>query len=311
MSKGFSRAVKLRDTLLADLALPNNTLIWNGDDSFAQSVEERMLEAKPFHMDKSASKFLLDSAAQLSAEDFYHSIAKVRLPFKELWLEIDASTPDGKHHGRLGAVIDYVEDGLRVFGAQLFKFPRNKSLSVIYSGTEVVFAADGTVSLSDTPYAYFQDAVTESDKERLTREKLRRDAPFDAETIRDREQNDLQTATKCVAMAMSLAGLHGRPELVEICEPTAPSKKVLKSFEHRGAKPPKFSLSTIKLGKAAAGQLKASLETADDADTVGGKRTAHWVRGHLFLARNGKLTWRKAHVRGVGKPIQTARKVTT
>lgn len=311
MSRGFSRAIRLRDTLLADLSSAANPLVWNDDASFARSVEGRVLEAKPFHVDRSASKFLLDSAAQLSTEDFYQSIAKVRLPFQELWLEIDASTPDGKHHGRLGAAIDYVEDGLRVFVAQLFKFPRSKSLSVIYSGTEVVFAFDGTVSLSDTPYAYFQDAVTESDKERLTRDKLRRDAPFDTETIRDREQSDLQTATKCVAIAMSLAGLHGRPEIVEISEPTAPSKKVLKSFEERGAKPPKFSLSTIKLGKAAEGQLRTSLATEQDADTGATKRTAHWVRGHLFLARNGKLTWRRAHIRGVGKPIQTARKVTT
>jgi hypothetical protein len=39
----------------------------------------------------------------------------------------------------------------------------------------------------------------------------------------------------------------------------------------------------------------------DDAPAVKGKRRAHWVRDHMFVARNGILTYRKAHVRGLGK----------
>ncbi|TNE62941.1 MAG: hypothetical protein EP336_18505 [Rhodobacteraceae bacterium] len=31
---------------------------------------------------------------------------------------------------------------------------------------------------------------------------------------------------------------------------------------------------------------------------------------NIFLARNGKLTWRKAHIRGVGKPSPRARQIT-
>jgi hypothetical protein len=38
----------------------------------------------------------------------------------------------------------------------------------------------------------------------------------------------------------------------------------------------------------------------DSVKTGGGARSRHPVRGHLFLARNGKITWRKPHWRGSG-----------
>lgn len=34
---------------------------------------------------------------------------------------------------------------------------------------------------------------------------------------------------------------------------------------------------------------------------AGGSRRTHWVRGHLFLARNNVMTHRKAHIRGKGE----------
>lgn len=310
MSTPLSHAIKLRDNLLADLQSEDCLAIWKNDDTFARDLEKRLLAAKPFYVDQSAMDFMLESMMALSPEDFYQGIANSRMPFEETWLEIGATTPDGKHYGRIGAMMDRTEEGLRVYTVQLFKFPKKKNpLTILYSGTQILFRRDGTVEMEATPLAHFYDALEEGEAGKLTREKIYSNAPFDAETIRAREKEDLQLSTKCAALVVAFASLHNRPEIIKTDDLSPVSKKAKKSLENRGLRIPEFKLSKIQLGKNARNETqKLEAKSSNNEDK---KRTAHWVRGHIFLARNGKLTWRKAHIRGVGKPAPRARQITT
>ena len=62
------------------------------------------------------------------------------------------------------------------------------------------------------------------------------------------------------------------------------------------------SLSVVTLNLADKGlQRVYEGEPSDEAEATGsghGQRSRHPVRGHLFLARNGEIVWRKAHWRG-------------
>lgn len=62
---------------------------------------------------------------------------------------------------------------------------------------------------------------------------------------------------------------------------------------------PAYGMSVIRLSKAGwAERVASAAEHAPGGEKS--SRAAHWVRGHMFLARNGKLTWRRSHVRGTG-----------
>ena len=86
--------------------------------------------------------------------------------------------------------------------------------------------------------------------------------------------------------------------------------------ERAGKRPPASKVSTIDLSDIGKREYKAVFpEDPDvllDENDVGAEshRRAHWVRGHMFIARNSKLTYRRPHMRGVGSPHQSEVRVT-
>jgi hypothetical protein len=94
--------------------------------------------------------------------------------------------------------------------------------------------------------------------------------------------------------------MHKRRDLLEVDDPQRTNKRVAKQYTQRDSVAPSFDLTMIRLGRA--GRAQAVADAAESTDEDRRKRPAHWVRGHFFLARNGKLTWRNRHVRGEGVP---------
>lgn len=304
----LSRAIKFREHILRDLRTPNCMLVSSQNSEYALEVEERIKNAFAFYIDPEGVSFLEDSIRKLSEADFFHAIANIRLPFTSVWLELDATTSDGKHSGRVGAMVDCTDTGLRVFQAQLFKLPEEPSPTILYSGSEVTFARDGSVELADTPAAFFQDALTEIEKGHLKQGMRPRDS-IQPDTVREREAEALRRSIQCTAILLAISSFHNRSELLDIEQPDRPSKRIIKQYEQRKEKAPAYGLSIIRLGKD--GRSQAATQSAEIASEGAQRRAAHWVRGHLFLARNGKITWRKAHVRGEGLPAMKPRRVTT
>ncbi|MEH6833917.1 hypothetical protein [Falsihalocynthiibacter arcticus] len=308
MKKTMGRAIKFREQVLKDLRNPLNLLIWNRDDTYARDVEKRIKDAFAFYVDPDGVDFLQEGVQKLGEEDFFQAISNMELPFGSIWLEFDAKTEDGMNEGRIGVVADFIPDGLRVFSAQLFKLPEDKGLVILYSGSEVLFKRDGQVEILDNPAAFQQDLLSEREKGRLQRGVPPRDQ-IGEDTIRQRESDALRYAVRCVALLLAISGLHRRPEILDVEKSQEPSKRIVKQFERRGEAAPAYGLSVIRLGKE--GRSAASIQHEEAKADGRLKRSAHWVRGHLFLARNGKLTWRKPHVRGEGVAIAKPRHFTS
>ncbi len=308
MKISMGRAIKFREQILKDLRKPSCLLISDRDDTYARDIEERIKGAFAFYVDSDGVNFLQEGVQKLGEEDFFYAISNVRLPFESIWLEFDAASDDGKHEGRIGVLADFTPEGLRVFSAQLFKRPRDKGFLIHYPGSDVLFRRNGQVEMSDTPVAFYRDVVTEADRGQIRRGVPLRDQ-IGTDTVHEREHEAVRYAIRCVALLLAIAGLHRRPEVLKIEEARLPSKQVVKQFERRGEAAPKYELSVIRLGEEGYAAAKVQHEDARADGRL--KRSAHWVRGHLFLARNGKLTWRKAHVRGEGNRIVKPRHVTS
>lgn len=308
MKTSMGRAIKFREQILKDLRNPLSLLIWNRDDTYARDIEKRIKDAFAFYVDPDGVDFLQEGVQKLGEEDFFNAISKMELPFSSIWLEFDAKTEDGKNEGRIGAVADIHPDGLRVFSAQLFKLPEEKELVVLHSGSDVIFKRNGQVEISDNPAAFHQDLLTEREKGRL-RQGVPPGEQIGEDTVTQRERDALRYAIRCVSLLLAISGLHRRPEILNVEKAREPSKHIVKQFERRGETAPKFGLSVIRLGKEG---RAASVIQHEDAESDGRlKRSAHWVRGHVFLARNGKLTWRKPHIRGEGAPVAKPRHFTS
>lgn len=299
MSKPMSRAIKFRDQMLTDLASRLSTLVWNRDDGYARDVEGRIKQAFPFYIDPEAVAFLEEGTRKLTDEDFYNAISALRLPFPSVWLELDVETPEGYLGARLGAIIDVAEDRLRVYPAKLLRLPGKTYNTILHSGSEVAFLVDGRVELSDTPAARLLDIVTEGRKGRY-RQDLPLDEIIQLDTVQEREGEAFGIAVRCVALLLAISGLHKRRDLLEVDDPQPTNKRVAKQYTQRDSVAPAFDLTMIRLGRA--GRAQAVADAAESTDEDRRKRPAHWVRGHFFLARNGKLTWRNRHVRGEGVP---------
>lgn len=87
--------------------------------------------------------------------------------------------------------------------------------------------------------------------------------------------------------------------------PTRITPAQRRKLERRGAPVPITGTTKIRLGELGRRHLAATTPTTEEGKPA--KRAAHWVRGHMFLARNGRLTYRRPHIRGVGEVRETVR----
>ena len=279
----------VRDVVLKELQREQSLLCWNEDLSFVQATLEGILEGEAYILDRPAHAYLRDLAMNLTEEDYYQSIANTRMPFNSVWVEAIFDFPEDHGEISYGALVTDEGDGIKAFQVQVLH--DYKPWSPVYAGVEVVFHRDGNVSCSKTPISNLYDRM----------------AAVEGILPEDMQNIEIEKALRIGGLFAVLCATLERPKILEREARRPLRKSEAKAIAAANRKAPRFAPSIIRLTKAGRAER--------DANTVGSgaqhsTRTAHWVRGHLFLARNGLLTWRRAHVRGGGDPMERVHYVT-
>lgn len=276
----------LRDVVLKELQA-DSVLTWNGDSSYTDHILPSLLASEAYLLDESACDYLEDLSSGLSVEDYYRALANTRMPFGTVWIEfVGMSLEDDGAELSLekcsdGALITDTPDGIRVFTATMLHDV--KPWRVVYSGTEVTFHRDGEVSCSKTPISKLYDRLAAA-------------KGISAQAMLNR---DIDTALRIGGVFAVLCAALDRPRILDRKEPRPPRKSEAKAHMQASREAPAYGMSVIRLSKAGwAERVASAAEHAPGGEKS--SRAAHWVRGHMFLARNGKLTWRRSHVRGTG-----------
>lgn len=295
----------LRDLVFRNLRSSECMLVWNRDESFARDYERRLVSAQPYLLEPCAIKVLQGLLTKLDARDFYTAIASMRLPYEEVWFEGDIQTDTGGRQ-RCGMLVSQGQEGLRCLTSSAFWFGDQKIWYPMHAGTAVTFAADGRVIYEDTPVAHFYDVVQEGREPEVDESGHSRTAPVDANTITERHAKDLGNGIQLAGLLAAFCGLMSKREVLEVDPLRQPSRQQQRLYARDKLPTPEFGVSRVDLARLGRLQQRAAVEDAaegpeSDAASLGRQRTAHWVRGHLFLARNGKLVWRRPHVRGAGE----------
>lgn len=119
--------------------------------------------------------------------------------------------------------------------------------------------------------------------------------------------DDIDKALRIGGLFAVLCAALSRPKILDHEAPRALSKSAAKALTTANRRVPRFAPSIIRLSKVGRAERDANNAGKRAGHSV---RSAHWVRGHMFLARNGRLTWRRAHLRGTGDPNERVNYVT-
>lgn len=120
-------------------------------------------------------------------------------------------------------------------------------------------------------------------------------------------KDDMDSAFRIGSLFAVLCAVMSRPKILERDTARPLPKSEAKAANTAGRRPPRFAPSVIRLSRA--GRTEHDAHHQGDRAAIAA-RSAHWVRGHFFLARNGQLTWRRSHVRGSGDPTERVKYVT-
>jgi hypothetical protein len=213
---------------------------------------------------RSARDYLQDLASGLTIEDYYLSIANTRMPFKSVWVEAILDIANDGGETSYGAFVVDEGDGIKVF--VMLALHGEKPWTPIYGGAEVVFHPDGKVSCSKTPISNLYDRMGAAQG-------------FSPD---DMLNGDIDKALLIGGLCATMA----RPKILDRAPRRPLPKSEAKAFAAAKRKAPRYAPSVIRLSQFG--------RTERDAKQTGGRagnaaRSAHWVRGHLFLARNGRL----------------------
>lgn len=279
----------LRELVLKELQGERPLLVWDNDPGFASEKLNTILESEAYILDRHARDYLQDLASGLSIDDYYRSIANTRMPFQSVWVEAIFDFPDDGGETSVGALVTDEGDGIKVFS--MLSVHGFKPWTPIYSGAEVVFHPDGHVSCSETPIAYFNNRMGDAG----------------GLSVKDMLNDDVDKALRIGGLFAVLCAALARPKILDREAIRSLPKSEAKAQLAAGRRAPRFAPSVIRLSRAGRSERDAHHGRAGPRQRP---RAAHWVRGHLFLARNGRLTWRRAHVRGGGDPTERINYVT-
>lgn len=163
----------------------------------------------------------------------------------------------------------------------------------------------GGVIYEDTPVAHFYDVVQEGREPEVDQSGRSRPPPVNGDTITDRHAKELGNTTQIAGLLSAFCGLINKREVLEVDPLWQPSRQQQRLYVQDKLPAPALGVSRVDMARLGRLQQRAAVEdTAErsqsDAASTGPQSTAHWVHGHLFLARNGKLVWRRPRVRGAG-----------
>ncbi|ETX13316.1 hypothetical protein OCH239_10765 [Roseivivax halodurans JCM 10272] len=250
-------------------------------EDFAPAVVEsytsRLEGAQLLLFESSATRALFDIAKSTIRAGIPMETGLV--PFDRIYAEI--SYPGDEN--RIAAMVERDAAGLSV-----------RLLTLRGSGDLLLDAITTRIPLDGPPLARLDHPEALTDM-----------AASNPKALQDRLETSEHLSMHVFQVLFAFAALRREEKVVrEEGEPLY-SRQQRRRAVREGRPLPERTVTRIKLGAEGRNHLAAM----GDAATASGKRRAHWVRGHLFVARNGELTWRRPHIRGVGEVRNTVRVV--
>lgn len=250
---------------------------------------ELIRTAKAVRLDQDSLALINSYANEIGDQGCRHILATTRISWPLLWFEHDEFDEDG-NRDTYGALFNQTADtkSCICFAAQTP--PDGKQVS---SYRDIICSHR---TLQVTPE--FEHARAFDNHFKIENEVL---SPRHGETGPILERVTLRLMER----ASVLSSLLVNSNLLTYQAERPVSKLKQKAFRKVGETPPAHRVQKIDLTDL--GRKMHRLRVLDeDVEVEGetgtsGKRRAHWVRDHMFVARNGLLTYRKAHIRGLGK----------
>lgn len=234
-------------------------------------------DAKAVRMDEKAMALIDSYLDDLSQDGYVDMLQNARIAWPSLWIELKID--DGSTAGALITQDERGTKSIAFFIEDMDQATRIPPLALVTLDQN----RPGSVILQKTP---FLDAYAMMEGDEAAKSMLN-----------EAERQSLRLASIATVFSIMLA--HG--VMAESSKVQPISKLKRESFARQGVKPPKTRVQKIDLTDLGRRDLDARKAPSSSSDVTKGKRRAHWVRGHIFLARNGKMTYRKPHIRGGGE----------
>jgi hypothetical protein len=274
-----------RDDVLKRLihAKTNNPAV----DTKAQNVMiEGIRTAKAVRLDQEALALINNYSNEIGEQGSWHVLRNTPVSWPVLWLEHDEFDENGDLWS-FGAL--FIQDDESKLCISFMKSPDPDKQG--YGNFRDIICSHKTLKSSP------EDMTVHSSDNHL---KVENDMIFkDADAV---AKIMVRTTLRLMERATVLSTLLLNSHVLTLDEAQRTSKPKSASFKKAGETAPTHRVQKINLTEL--GRRMYRMRVLGETESVGGtsgKRRAHWVRDHMFVARNGLLTYRKAHVRGMGK----------
>lgn len=281
--------------LLRDLALeelPHLSTTLGVGTAHIRLLMRSLCEARAVRLDGKALALVRRHVESVPEDAGIDMLSGLRLPWPRMWLE--AEYEDGNGQGVL------LEQEGRTITCGWFAFGK-----------------EGKATVVPPPLLFRVDQDTMQVEKSLTPvgEALRRnlgDGHF-----RELLANCQHEAMAMMAVTAVFTVLLEQRDLLRI-PPAVPAPRALRRrMTREGVDLPVVSVSRIDLGVLGEADYQAHFEDLQEPEqcsegegSIRRARRSHWVRGHLFIARNRQLTYRRPHLRGTGVLLDSVTEVT-
>lgn len=269
-----------RDDVLKEMMRDRST--HSGDNLIMHSAMiEEIKRAKALHLDQNALALVNTYANEIGDDGCSTLLRSVPISWPSLWLEHEEQD----------------EDGVNTYGALLVQDKDYKTCNIFmrHAGQKGIHFSHRSLYCplgSNEPMRAFANQFEIANTLEYGDNLERTHPTFDKGAIRLMER----------ASVLSTLLLNSRLLDVTTEKPISTIKR--QQFRKAGETPPRANVQKIDLTDLGRVMYKMRvLGEEPEVEGQTGKRRAHWVRDHMFMARNGVLTYRKAHIRGMGKLV--------
>lgn len=284
----------LRDRILTSLpAMSSSTGV---DPAAFDTIGAGLRAARAIRLDDRAVRLVNHYNNEIQAEDLPDVIRSARLPWPRLWME--SRNDEGRD---VGALIEEVPGG---WACEVHGEAERRDLPFYPALVRIVTDhADGSYRTEPTAAgrAYMVRSVRDSSQTEVLKE------------IMELQREQAFSHVRAAAVLSVLLQARG---ILEERETLALPRQARRRAEREGAQMAREPVSVLdlsKLGQAEHAFHVEGIEPAAEEPAEGGARRprrTHWVRGHMFMARNRQLTYRRPHLRGAGEAEPVTMRVT-
>lgn len=290
-----------RDKLLVQLK--NLGKACGAEQKQIREMQNGIARARGVCLDEKAGELLISYLEDLQAlgkMDADEMIGSFRSPWPEMWME---SSGRGKDADVVTVAIHVVQNG-RTLNVS-FWGPGDHSGGAVFIPPLTRIAIDQETRSFQQELSAFGEAA---EARRGVYAEYEPEVPVGMEEEVVRAMNLLMIASAMTAV------LDASSDILRMPEEVPPSRIWRQRYREAGAPTARSAMSRIDLStsglKEYSNRVLGEADPDDNYGSGGVGRRAHHVRGHMFLARNGQMTYRRPHIRGAGEVARTMMAVT-